>query len=1377
MKKIVSGLLAAAMAFTSVGLPVMNNGAHTHIETGIVAHAESYDFSYSELDDNCVMLTRYYGSDTDVIVPSEINGYRVAALEKTFSGNKNIKSVTIPESVEAIGEDTFYNCTALESVQIGENVKGIGEYAFGKCTALKEITLPQSFEYIGKKAFYNCSALTDVTVNGNVSRVKEETFSGCSALKSVNFAANCVERIDKNAFTGCKELSEISGLDSLKELGTDVFTDTAWLATKKQESPLVTAGYVLIDGKNYAEEDLTIPDGIVMIADKAFKGNTNIKGLTLPQSVERIGDMAFNMCNKLSNISVPETLDDFGYWCFGATPWMDAQKKDSDYVTLNSVLLYMKNSKGNIVIPDGVVGISDGFFKNSRDLLSVQFPEGLKFIGRNSFENCYYLEEVTLPEGLEEIREGAFYDSQNIVSVYMPQSVTEIGEYAFYYCCGMQDLTLSQNITQIKDYTFYGCSKLKEFYVPQNVTYIGEAAVGSGTKLNGGDVYIHGGVAEMANDALIYNSGVYYSGTEEEFNSISRPVYDLSVNELRRMKRIKYEQHPDIVEPIGDQSCTSEGVERHTCRVCGRVVEQTAPPKAHNYGEWNVIEEATCTAMGTRERTCLDCGYAEKAKYGPVHDYEWKVVKEPTCDRYGTSKGVCKVCGNTTKVYPSALGHDYGERVKVAPTCTKDGYYISSCSRCTRKNTRPSGEYATGHTSGEWVIEKEPTCQEYGKKSRYCTVCGAMIQSTIILKTSCKYGEWAVTKEPTCVEEGEKQRACEYCGQIETETISKTSHSYGDWVVTKEPTCDWHGYKEKACTVCGNTIKEYIDALGHDLGEYVKIAPTCTKDGYYQSSCSRCTFKDIKPSGERKTGHTSGDWVIEKEATCQENGKKSRYCTVCGGRLETSIIYAIPCDYGDWEITTKPTCTEDGEKQRICKNCGKIDKAVVKATGHSYSDWEYSEPDIEKRCEADSYRTKTCSGCGDVIKEELTAHGHQFSDWYSNKQFENQEEECELERECRVCKKTEHKTFSHEWVETIFDEPTCERKGFGMKFCRMCYKKESFDIPAYGHDYIKAIDSQEATCTESGYYHVVCSRCHSESAELIPALGHDFTEMTIVKKPTCTSGGNGIHECKRCGMVEEVELLEADHTPVTERNIQPTCTKDGLKGKKHCSVCNEVIDEGKVIPKLGHSYGSWRLEKQPTTAQTGLRSRECTRCSYLEIEVIPKIRYDISSAAITLSHTKYTYTGKAKKPAITVIFSGKKLKANTDYTVKYSNNIAAGQAKVTITGKGGYKGTVVKYFKILPAKQKIKAVTPLANSFAVTWTKDSGVTGYQVMYGTKSDFSDGKSAYVTKNTSVKKTIKGLKAKKTYYVKVRSYKKVSNSKYYGAWSDTQKVKTK
>lgn len=1206
MKKIVSGLLAAAMTFTSVGLrvmPVMDNGAHTHIETGIVAHAESYDFTYSELDDNCVMLISYHGSDTDVIVPSEINGYRVTFLDNTFCANKNIKSVTIPESVEAIGEDTFAACSNLESVQIGENVKGIGEYAFGNCTSLKEIILPQSIGYIGMhafynctaleeitlpqnlekigiRAFYNCAALTDVTINGNVSRVKEETFSGCSALKSVNFAANCVERIDKNAFTGCKELSEISGLDSLKELGTDVFTDTAWLAAKKQESPLVTAGSVLIDGKNYAEEDLTIPDGIVMIADNAFKGNTNIKSLTVPQSVERIGDMAFTLCENLSNISVPETLDDFGDRCFGATAWLNAQKENSDYVTLNSVLIYLSETRGNIVIPEGVVGIGDGLFKKC-DVLTVQFPEGLKFIGRNSFQDCTYLEEVTLPEGLEEIRDGAFYSSQNIVSVYMPQSVTEIGEYAFYYCCALQDLTLSQNITSIKDYTFYNCGKLKEFYVPQNVTYIGEAAIGSGYKLYGAYVYIHGGVAEMANDALVYNSRIYYSGTEEEFNSISRPTYDQSVTELRRLSRIKYEQHPDIVEPIGDQSCTSEGLERHTCRVCGRVVEQTSPPKAHNYGEWNVIEEATCTAMGTREHTCLDCGHSEKVRYGPVHYYDWEVVQEPTCDRYGISNGVCKICGNTTKVYPGALGHDYGERVEAEAACTSDGYYMIACNRCGIKNTRPSGKYKTGHIYSDWEVVKEPTCQEEGKEQVYCTICGNVLWSHTISKLSCEYGGWVVTKEPTCAEKGEKQRACKNCGQTESATIKKLAHTYGKWEVVKEANCSEFGLKKRVCTVCGDEVEEVVKSKG---------------------------------------SHT---W--------------------------------------NWVITIQPTCYSTGLQEKVCTACGEINET-----------------------------------------ESLPMLDHDNS----------------------------------------------------------------------GHEII-----EEATCTEDGSEKYTCSMCGREEIKVIPALGHDFGQITVINKRTCTDYGSGIHECKRCGMSEEKELPRTGHDVVIEDTSQPTCTEDGAEGRKHCRVCGKILNNGNRIPKLGHAYTKWTVERHATNKHTGVRWRECTRCNFFDIDIIPMVQYDINDARINLSRTSYTADGKAKKPTVTIEYEHNRLKKDTDYTVTYSNNIAAGQAKVTIKGKGGYKGTVVKYFKILPAKQKIKAVTPLTKSFAVIWTKDSGVTGYQVMYGTKSDLSDGKSAYVTKNTTVKKTVKGLKAKKTYYVKVRSYKKAGNSKYYGSWSAVKKVKTK
>lgn len=1060
MKKIVSGLLAAAMAFTSVGLPVMDNGAHAHIETGIVAHAESYDFTYSELDNNSVMLTRYHGSDTDVIIPSEIDGHRVAALEKTFSGNKNIKSVTIPESVEWIEESTFAACSNLESVQIGENVKSIGQYAFGNCTALKEITLPQSVEYIGLRAFWNCTALTNVTVKGNVTELGEYAFESCSSLEKVGFLSNSLENIGDATFRFCENLSEISGLDNLKWVGSEAFNKTAWLAAKEQEIPLVTVGSVLLDGKNYAEADLVVPDGITMIADNAFCDNGSIKSLTVPQSVEYIADAAFFNCKNLSSISVPETLDDFGRQCFGRTAWENKQFKDSSYITLNSVLLELWSTKGDIVIPDGVVGISDKLFLDNDKITSITFPEGMKFIGRRALEHCNYINEITLPEGMEEIREYAFSGSLYLKNVYMPDSITEIGEGAFCNCPELENISIPPKVTRIKARTFCGCDKLKEFYVPENVTYIGEQALGSNSPGYGAELYLHTNVTELGKDALLYNSRIYYSGTKEEFDKISRPAADMSVMRIN----IKYEQHPDIVEPIGEQSCTSEGLERRTCRVCGRVVEQTAPPKAHNYSERIIIKEATCKRVGLEKRVCSECGDEYLVTYGPVHKYEWEAVTEATCEKQGKDSGVCTECGASTIRYTPKLGHDYGEYVKIPPTCTKDGYYLASCSRCNSKKRKPSNEFSIGHIRGNWVITEQPTCQTFGLKKEICTACG---------KTLGNY------------------------------FTPRIDHDYSVRKILEEPTCTGEGSEVHACSMCGNSI-----------------------------------------------------------------------------------------------------------------------------------------------------------------------------DWNS-----------------------------------------------------------------------------------------------------IPALGHELTGATIIKKPTCTDDGikNGI--CSRCNKKTNVIIPATGHKEAAEKDIQPTCTQDGLSGKKHCFVCGKILNNGTRIPKLGHAYTKWTVERHATNKHTGVRWRECTRCDYFDIDIIPMVQYDINDAWIKLSRTSYTADGKAKKPTVTIEYEYNRLKKNTDYTVKYSNNIAAGRAKVTITGKGGYKGTVVKYFKILPAKQKIKALAPLANSFAVTWTKDSGVTGYQVMYGTKSDLSDGKSVDIISNTNGKKTIKGLEAKKTYYVKVRSYKKVGNSKYYGAWSDVKKVKTK
>ena len=156
----------------------------------------------------------------------------------------------------------------------------------------------------------------------------------------------------------------------------------------------------------------------------------------------------------------------------------------------------------------------------------------------------------------------------------------------------------------------------------------------------------------------------------------------------------------------------------------------------------------------------------------------------------------------------------------------------------------------------------------------------------------------------------------------------------------------------------------------------------------------------------------------------------------------------------------------------------------------------------------------------------------------------------------------------------------------------------------------------------------------------------------------------------------------------------------------------------------------------------------------ISVKQMAQQKNNIADSTVTLSTTKYTYNGKAKKPTPTVKLNGKTLKAGTDYTVSYSNNTNPGTASVTITGKGSYTGTKKVTFTIvsstLPAPQNVKAVLTSSNSVKITWSKVSGAKNYTV-YG-KSGNGSYKKIKTASGTSV--TISSLSAGKkyTYYVK-------------------------
>lgn len=248
------------------------------------------------------------------------------------------------------------------------------------------------------------------------------------------------------------------------------------------------------------------------------------------------------------------------------------------------------------------------------------------------------------------------------------------------------------------------------------------------------------------------------------------------------------------------------------------------------------------------------------------------------------------------------------------------------------------------------------------------------------------------------------------------------------------------------------------------------------------------------------------------------------------------------------------------------------------------------------------------------------------------------------------------------------------------------------------------------------------------------------------------------------------------HTGTEVRNQKAaTCTAAGYTGDTYCKNCNKKLSTGKSIAAKGHSTTT--KTQKATASKDGKITTTCTRCGTTTKTVkIAKV------SKIKLSKTKYTYNGKKQTPSVTVKDSkGKELKVNTDYKVKLpSGRKNVGTYEVKITFKGSkYSGSKTLSYTINPKSTKLSKVSAKKKGFEAKWKKQSTQTkGYQIQYSTDSKFKSGnKTVTVNKNSTTRKTISKLKAKKKYYVRIRTYKTVGKQKYYSDWSKSVKVTTK
>ena len=544
--------------------------------------------------------------------------------------------------------------------------------------------------------------------------------------------------------------------------------------------------------------------------------------------------------------------------------------------------------------------------------------------------------------------------------------------------------------------------------------------------------------------------------------------------------------------------------------------------------------------------------------------------------------------------------------------------------------------------------------------------------------------------------DGTVTQTCKSCGYVNKFTVPTSTTVY--WRTDLSSTTFSSGLSKTQFSV-GDSVDFWLyDDTDYTVEFSDRSIVSVNKLENYSNDIRRITFKNggsltvkiyptYNPSVAKTykftcgcTSHTYGSAVITKQPTCTAEGTKTKTCTQCGATV-TETIAKLSHSYTTTVVA--PTCTADGYTLHKCSVCGTSYKDnTTKATGHSYGNSVVTK---QPTCTAEGTATKTCTKCNVTVTETIAKTSHKYADTVVAPT-------CTADgytlHKCSVCgtsyKDSTTKATGHSYGNSVVTkQPTCTSEGTKTKTCTQCGATVTETIAKLSHSYTTTVVAP--TCTADGYTLHKCSVCGTSYKDsTTKATGHSYGNSVITKQPTCTAEGTATKTCTKCNATVTEKLPAKGHTAVTDKGYPATCTTAGKTDGSHCSVCNTVIKVQTVINATGHKSSAWITDKAASIGVKGSKHRECTVCKkVLETAEIPALsRISISKASVTLSTSTYAYNGKAKTPSVTVKVGGKTLKKDTDYTVSYSNNIKVGTAKVTITGKGNYTGTISKTYSI-----------------------------------------------------------------------------------------------
>ena len=383
-------------------------------------------------------LVKYRGTEERVTIPDTVE----VVGESAFENNQKVQFVVIPKSVKRLDAYVFWGCNNLEEVVLGKGLTAVDEYSFAGCTGLKQITIPENIQSIDAQAFAGCVNLTDIYIPATVTGIAEDAFLNCDNVTihadegsvAAQFAQKLAEQKNRDPLVTAAPVQTPTAVSRPDTQATTEPVSTTTPAPVATPVPGNVLGSTIIVG-NHAlvmvhpgeekvqqgytepeagqetgeEQDITAETENGKIPEWMYYRNQSVSAVTIPEGTTEIGRFAFSR-SSLRTVTIPEGVTVIDYAAF-----------------------YHCDNLDNVILPDTVntvgakafthTGWLDDFEENSMDDFLISGDILVAYKGN--------LPEVVIPDGVRVIAEEAFRNHTELKKVHLPASVTDIGNDAF----------------------------------------------------------------------------------------------------------------------------------------------------------------------------------------------------------------------------------------------------------------------------------------------------------------------------------------------------------------------------------------------------------------------------------------------------------------------------------------------------------------------------------------------------------------------------------------------------------------------------------------------------------------------------------------------------------------------------------------------------------------------------------------------------------------------------------------------------------------------------------------------------------------------------------------------------------------------------------